>query len=540
MEEAWAFVTNIVELSEAFKKRLKRGYEKDPRWERIVGILHQNDELPEDDATSLPFEIHKEDSLIYYHDHERGPRLCIPDYDNLVKEVFQLAHDELGHAGYHCMHERFIQGLYLHRLPTKLHDYIRHCPTCQLNQTARHRPYGSLQPIITPPYPFYTMTIDFILAMSATDEGFNCFLSVTDKFSKRVTFAPEKDNWTTKQWAKALMGQLDFAGWGVPKIILSDRDPKFLSSLWKGLFKALKVELIYSTAYHPQTDGSSERTNQTAEIALRFYLAGMANRHEWPTILPRLQAVLNNSKSSAIGQSPNEVLYGFRLREPLDLLKHDIPYLDDRGILASRNAARIDVKDAIAFAAMAMKYYYDRQHQPKSFKVRDMVNIRLHRGYTLPAVTNKKLQQQFAGLLKVIKRVGRLAYKLDVPPNWNIHPVISIAHLEPASRQCDDPYDRPRPDHPEPVHVEGDTETMKSWELEAILSRRTTIRREEQIIQYLVRWKGYGPEWDTWMDLDELENAKELVKEFEESPAATKTQRRKRKQGRRAGGRRLQ
>ena len=69
-----------------------------------------------------------------------------------------------------------------------------------------------------------------------------------------------------------LLERLDVADWGIPKVIISDRDPKFLSELWNTLFKSLNVSLLYSTAYHPQTDGASERTNQTSEIALCFYL----------------------------------------------------------------------------------------------------------------------------------------------------------------------------------------------------------------------------------------------------------------------------
>lgn len=84
---------------------------------------------------------------------------------------------------------------------------------------------------------------------------------------------------------------------------------------------------------------------------------------------------------------------------------------------------------------MAMKHLYDRQHLQKSFAVGEMVNLRLHRGYTLPAIRNKKLQQQFIEPLRVTRRIGKLAYELDIPTNWKIHPIVSIAHLEPASSQ---------------------------------------------------------------------------------------------------------
>lgn len=495
-KETWALATSIVELSGDFKKRLIEGYETDPRWKRILDVLRRNQTLKNEDAATLPFERNKE-GLIHYRDPEYGPRLCVPDYDGLTKEVFQLTHDEMGHPGYHRTHERLTQGLYLHKLSSKLHDYIRHCPVCQLNQTPRHKPYGNLQPIITPPVPFYMITIDFILALPESKDGWNCVLSVTDKFSKRITFVPGKNTWKTADWARSLLQQLDIAGWGVPKMILSDRDPKFLNSLWKEIFEILNVQLLYSTTYHPQTDGASERKNQTAEIALGFYLAGMTDNRSWPSILSRLQAALNNSTSASTGKSPNEILYSFRLREPLDLAvastQATLPMTYEL-LTNIRNAARIDAKDAIAFAAMAMKQLYDARHQQKSFKSGDMVNLRLHKGYILPAIKNKKLQQQFVGPVRVKRRVGRLAYELDIPPHWKIHPVISIAHLEPASTQVEDPYDRARPDHPGQVYVEGDTETSKSYKIEALLGKRSLKRYGKTRIQYLVRWKGYGPE----------------------------------------------
>lgn len=437
----------------------------------------------------------------------------------------------MGHPGYHRSHERLTQSLYIHRLSPKLHDYLRHCPVCQLNQTPRHKPYGNLKPIITLPTPFYTITIDFILALPETKDRYNTTLSVTDKFSKRVTFVAGKDTWKASDWTTGLLQQLDIAGWGLPKIILSDRDPKFLSTLWKEIFKILKVELLYSTAYHPQTDGSSKRTNQIAEIALRFYLAESATTDEWPTILPRLQAALNNATSTSTGKSPNEVVYGFRLRETLDLasLTNQRTLLDPETLTTIRNTTRIDVRDSIAFAAMAIKDIYDSCHQKKSFRAGNAVNLRLYRGYTLPAIRNKKIGQQFVGPLTVKRRVGRLAYELDIPANWKIHPTVSVAQLEPASTLQQDPYDRLRPDHRGPVHVEGDTEHEKSYEIDALLGKRTTKRYGKSKNQYLVRWKGYGPEWDEWYGEDELSNAKELVEDFDKAQVARGTGRRTRK-----------
>jgi transposase InsO family protein len=118
--------------------------------------------------------------------------------------------------------------------------------------------------------PFRTLAMDFI---SALPGDMDTALTVTCKASKRVTIIAGKSTWTAVNWAEALLERLLIADWGIPEGIISDRDPKFISEFWRTLFNKLGTKLLMSTAYHPQTDGQSERTNQTVEIALRFFLS---------------------------------------------------------------------------------------------------------------------------------------------------------------------------------------------------------------------------------------------------------------------------
>ena len=141
--DSWTLAASIVELSDNFKNRLIEGYDIDPEWKRILEVLKTNKNLPDQDASTLAFRRH-DDELIYYMDPELSPRLCISDHDGLIKKVFQLAHDELGYPGYHRAHERLTQGLYIRRLSTQLHEYLRHCPMYQLHQTPHYRPYGNM------------------------------------------------------------------------------------------------------------------------------------------------------------------------------------------------------------------------------------------------------------------------------------------------------------------------------------------------------------------------------------------------------------
>lgn len=105
-----------------------------------------------------------------------------------------------------------------------------------------------MQPIESPPVPFHTMTLDFILALPVSvTEAFDIAMSVTCNFTKRITVVPGKSTWDTKDLARSLLNQLALVDWDLPKVILSDRDRKFLSDLWTELFKLLGVDLLYLT-----------------------------------------------------------------------------------------------------------------------------------------------------------------------------------------------------------------------------------------------------------------------------------------------------
>lgn len=170
----------------------------------MLNLTRQNKDLGENAAKVLYKIV---DDLLYFDDDEKGLRLCVPS--SLEEEVFKLAHDEMGHPGYTRIHERLTEGLYIFNMATKLHKFIRHCPHCQLNQTPRPKPYGSLQAILTAARPFYMLTIDFILALPKSQpDNYYCALGMTDKFSKAITYIPGKTTWGAKEWALAILNWL--------------------------------------------------------------------------------------------------------------------------------------------------------------------------------------------------------------------------------------------------------------------------------------------------------------------------------------------
>ena len=502
--------TSLVEMSPELRREIVEGYTKDPAWKNTIQVLEANDKLGENSAV-LPFE--RDNGLIFKLDDVTGDhafsdrRLCVPEAAS--KHFFETAHSN-EHIGYAKMYDIISKHWCTKGLARKLRDYLRHCPKCQLYQTRRHLPHGSLQPIQSPPVPFHTLTIDFILALPESKKGYDCMMSVTDKYSRRITLIPGKTTFSAEEWAVRLLRRLRKIDWGLPKVIISDRDRKFLGDLWTALFNILGVKLLYSTAYHPQTDGASERTNQTVETAVRFWLSTLEQPEEWPITIPAIQAVFNNSISAATQHSPNEVIYGFSLNQPSDLAAMEY----DRRTLP-QHLVRVSANDAIAFAQMSAKFHYDRRHQPQFFREGDQCLLRLHKGYNIPANHGRKYSQQYAGPFRILERIGRLAYRIDVPDHWHMHPVCTVAQLEPYPLE-EDPYARPRPTNPPEIDSDQrEDANISEWDVERLLNKRIIRKGTGHATEYLVRWKGWGSHWDIWTNAKNL-FAPDLIKEYEE------------------------
>jgi hypothetical protein len=319
-----------------------------------------------------------------------------------------------------------------------------------------------------------------------------------------MTSIPGRDNWSGAQWALALIERLSIADWGIPEVIISDRDPKFLGELWTTIFKFFKVQLLYSTAYHSQTDGGTEILNQKLEIFIRYCIGSMETITSWPELLPRFQAIHNATPHDSTDTTPHQIMYGQELRTPLSLMldMDKIPKANDEHRFILRDTAH----EALKLAGIYMKSQYDKNHLPMVFNKGDKVMLRLHKGYTNKWTLNRKLNKQYSGPYKILEKVGRLAYRLDLPQESRVYPVISVAHLEKLPVDHD-PFERTH-EKPGPVYVDAD-----EYEIERIIDVKGSGRAK----RYLVRWKGYGEEDDSWLKPADLQNAKEAIADFEET-----------------------
>ena len=217
-----------------------------------------------------------------------------------------------------------------------------------------------------------------------------------------------------------------------------------------------------------------------------------------------IQFRLNNTLSQVIGRTPNEVASGFTINDSLDLSGHEPQQINP-------HIARMEVQDAINWAQMNQKFHYDRKHHPQFLRRDDYALLRLHKGYDIPAnkALKRKIGQQYVRPFRVLERIDRLAYKLNLPEDWRIHNVFIIAQLKPCSNPAIDPFNRPRPTNPRPVNAKRD-DLPPEWDVTRILDSRVTARGRTQ---YLIRWEGYEAQADRWINEEDI-FADDLIQEY--------------------------
>ncbi|KGQ08839.1 Transposon Ty3-I Gag-Pol polyprotein [Beauveria bassiana D1-5] len=485
---------SLISMSPEFKAKLRAGYDTDPVWKRVIDTVEENRKLPAPDRAELPFDI--EDGLVWKHTPGRPRRLCVPQA--ALPDTFEAMHAG-NHQGFDKL-KPILDQYCIHHGAKKLRDFLRSCTKCQEYHKRTHAPYGNLQPLLPAPTPYYYISIDFIMALPPSTQGHTNILVAVCKYSKSVLTAPLANSADAAQVAKVLLDALFSNNWGIPRIMLSDRDPKFMAVLWQNVWKRMGTKLIHTTAYHPQTDGQTERVIQTISSAIRIYIASMSDPAEWEAALPRLTFQINNAPSASTGHTPNEVVKGFN---PLDISDHLISTIPTKPDFAS---ARIQAHDALAIAAVTMKNHYDRRHTTRFFHEGDMVYLRLHKGYSASGDLGRKFGRQYAGPYKIGQRVGRAAYRLELPADSRIWPVVSVDHLEPAHLPLTQARQTTRHDDDDNATHEAATPTaspplrMTDHKIERIIDEK----QEDGIKLFRVQYRDLGNAHDEWRPLHEL------------------------------------
>ena len=281
-----------------------------------------------------------------------------------------------------------------------------------------------------------------------------------------------------------------------------DRGPQFAAGLIKELNRMLGIKSKILTAFHPQIDGQTERVNQELEQYLRMFIDH--RQEQWPDWLGTAEFVYNNKVHSSTKTLPFKENYGQYSRMEFEVRKKE-KYEGAEKFVTKMKEIQKKAKTALEKKMKEMKKYADRKREEvNEYKVGNLVMLSTKDlKYQMVSRRTEKLMERFIGPYKVKKIVSANAVKLELPSTIKIHPVVNISRI----RRYIGQVEGQRKEQPAPVIIEGEEE----WKVERILNKQQ-IRGKDK---YLVQWKGFMAESDTWEGIENLENTKEVVKEFE-------------------------
>ena len=365
------------------------------------------------------------------------------------------------------------------KLRRHVEQFIKECVPCQQNKASRHARYGQIQFSSIPQSPWDDVTMDFVVKLPpsidpATKVTYDSIVVIVDKLTKYAIMIPFKETYNASELGWVILDRL-IRDHGIPKSITSDRDKLFTSNYWKTLIAAVGTKLYLSTAYHPETDGQTERTNQTMETYLRHY--ANFKQDNWVSLLPMAQLAYNDKQSATTGLSPFFANHG----------KHANTFMESRQHVNAEKAMVAVEEMKELHKEMARRIDQQNERTARNANKRRKLGPQLKKGDKVYLLTknlrskrpSKKLDHVKVGPFSIKEVKGAVNYKLNLPADAKIHPVFHVSLLEPAD---------PNTPVQNAFHFEVEEET--EYEVEKIL--------DQQGQSYLIKWKGYDHTENTW------------------------------------------
>ena len=430
-----------------------------------------------------------------------------------------------GHPGHNRIVRLLSAHFHLKNLAQRVAKYLKNCPVCC--KLARHTgPPPLLRPLPVPNAPWHDILVDFVGPLPVSDR-YNMIMVVVDRLTKMRHYIPCTAKETNKGTSAPAMAQLFldhmFRLHGLPETIVSDRGPQFISSFWEYLTASLDIKRKLSTAYHPQTDGQTERANQDLENYLRRYVSW--KQDDWARWFSVAEFAANAAPLATTGISPFHAVYGYEPRMDFDILPEtDSLPLDPSKHHAKRQAEAlamslkgtwVDLKEAIQTSQARVSSWENEKRKDPTLAPGDLAYLdtrHLSRGRPTP-----KLDYRSTGPYKVEAIHGGSA-KVLLPAGSKIHPTVNLSYFR---RFDNDPLPGQATGAESPDRViAGEDPLEDEFEVTRILDARINRQYRGGQLQFPVAWRGW-PDDPTWYNADDgkFSHAKDALDEFYALPS---------------------
>src|SRR5579871_4577319 len=472
-------------------------YRVEPEPDQAIVEAYKKDKMAEELEKRIAKEpwIHKTaDGYLRYHG-----KIYVPTSERnriLKQEHEAIAH---GHKGVKKTHDQLKRWYYWPHMKQMIKEQIGECVECAKNKPSRHRKYGETQIPETPSRPWEIIAMDWIskLPLSkepGTGKEYDSIWVVMCKQTKYVHFVPFLEKANAEHLAYWFL-RIVVANYGMPAGIMSDRDKLLTSKFWQSFTKQLGTKSKMSTAYHPETDGQTERTIQTLKQYLRFYLN--YRQDNWVELLPLAQFAVNSAENETTGMSPSYAMYGFQPDAYNHPIEEETTSQNAKQRVELLKELHQQLTQDIRFVAYKVAGYRDKKSRLSAPTIREGDKVFLQRANLRTTRPSRKLDHVKVGPFKVKRKISEVNYELDLPKSMKIHPVFHVALLEPA---------------PESAPLDRSTATEdKEYQVEKVLDYQT-IRGKPY---YLVKWQDYSDAENTWEPKKNLtKNCSDLIQEF--------------------------
>ncbi|GJT04399.1 putative reverse transcriptase domain-containing protein, partial [Tanacetum coccineum] len=303
-------------------------------------------------------------------------RSWIPYYGDLRSMIMHESHKSKYsiHLGFEKMYQDVKKLYWWPNMKADIATYVSKCLTCTRVKAEHQRSSGLLVQPEIPEWKWANITMDFITKLPKSSQGFDTIWVIVDRLTKSAHFLPIRENDPLDKLARLYLNKI-VARHGIPVSIIYDRDERFTSNFWRSFQKALGTDISMSTAYHPETDGQSERTIQTLEDMLRACVIDFGKG--WVKHLPLAEFSYNNSYHASIKAAPYKVLYDRKCQSPVCWAEVGEAQLTGPELIQETTEKIILIKQRMQVAQDRQKSYADRKRKPMEYEVGDIVMLKV-------------------------------------------------------------------------------------------------------------------------------------------------------------------